>query len=200
VISERKLAANRRNAAQSTGPRTRAGKLRSCRNALKHGLASTCIDYKIELPEIENLTCLILGDRPEAAALEYARDAAFAELTILATREARAEYFQSIADQSSMFTPRFLQLRWEAKRQAALERFEWQRQALLVTRRRRLARKIARACYEEAEASNKFLQPPVQLEQVAKDILNLDRYERQAIARRNRALRQLDAIRQTEHE
>ena len=200
MISERKLAANRLNAARSTGPRTQAGKLRSCRNALKHGLASSHADYKIKFPEIENLTCLIIGDRPEAAAREYARDVAFAELTILATREARAEYFQSIADQSSMFTPSFLQLRWQAKRQAALDRLDWQRQAFLLISRRRLARKIARSCYERAEASNKFLQPPVQLEQVAKDILNLDRYERRAIARRNRALRQLDALRQTEHE
>jgi hypothetical protein len=135
-----------------------------------------------------------------AATREYARDAAFAELTILAIRAARTAYFQTNADQSSMFTPSFLQLRWEAKRQAALERIEWQRQALLLTRRRRLARKIARECYEKAEASNKFLQPPVQLEQVAKDILNLDRYERQAITRRNRAFRQLDAIRQAENE
>ncbi|MHB8383418.1 MAG: hypothetical protein ACYDC3_13905 [Candidatus Binataceae bacterium] len=37
-ISERKLAANRRNAARSTGPRTASGKKRSALNALKHGM------------------------------------------------------------------------------------------------------------------------------------------------------------------
>jgi hypothetical protein len=39
-ISANRLAANRRNAVRSTGPRTAAGKKRSARNALKHGLCA----------------------------------------------------------------------------------------------------------------------------------------------------------------
>jgi hypothetical protein len=39
-ISPSQLAANRANAAHSTGPRTPTGKLASSRNSLKHGLAS----------------------------------------------------------------------------------------------------------------------------------------------------------------
>ena len=37
ALSERRLAANRRNAARSTGPRTAKGKARVARNAIKHG-------------------------------------------------------------------------------------------------------------------------------------------------------------------
>jgi len=44
--SPRRVAANRRNAQRSTGPRTAAGKKRASRNAIKHGLCSphACLD------------------------------------------------------------------------------------------------------------------------------------------------------------
>jgi hypothetical protein len=40
MISERKIAANRRNACKSTGPRSHAGKNRTRGNAARHGLAA----------------------------------------------------------------------------------------------------------------------------------------------------------------
>jgi len=39
IVSDRRLAANQRNAALSTGPRTVKGKMVSRNNALRHGLA-----------------------------------------------------------------------------------------------------------------------------------------------------------------
>ena len=44
MASKRQIAANRRNAAKSSGPRTQQGKARSRRNALRHGLSATLID------------------------------------------------------------------------------------------------------------------------------------------------------------
>src|SRR5258706_12572982 len=41
MVSEQKLAANRRNAQKSTGPRTLSGKAIASRNAIKHGLCSS---------------------------------------------------------------------------------------------------------------------------------------------------------------
>jgi len=49
-ISERKLQANRANAKRSTGPKTKAGKAASRRNALKHGIASCSVDLPIVTP------------------------------------------------------------------------------------------------------------------------------------------------------
>jgi hypothetical protein len=39
MATARQIAANRRNAQRSTGPRTAAGKSTSSRNALRHGLS-----------------------------------------------------------------------------------------------------------------------------------------------------------------
>jgi hypothetical protein len=51
-ISERKLAANRKNALLSTGPRTARGKARSSMNALKHGM----LTRRLVIAELEGET------------------------------------------------------------------------------------------------------------------------------------------------
>jgi hypothetical protein len=56
-VSERRLAANRANAAHSTGPRTPEGKTRSSRNSRKHGFAAAkfAVVRLEELDSLENL-------------------------------------------------------------------------------------------------------------------------------------------------
>jgi len=62
MTSEAKIAANRRNAQRSTGPRTASGKSRVRRNALKHGLAALVVRDPAVTAEVEQLAAAIGTD------------------------------------------------------------------------------------------------------------------------------------------
>jgi hypothetical protein len=51
MTSDRQIAANRSNAARSTGPRTATGKSRSRRNAYRHGLCAETVITAVEEPD-----------------------------------------------------------------------------------------------------------------------------------------------------
>jgi hypothetical protein len=71
VASERQIAANRRNAGKSTGPRYRGGKKRACQNAYCHGLSLNIGASAAEAKQIETLARKIARDAdrdPEDAA------------------------------------------------------------------------------------------------------------------------------------
>lgn len=79
MISTAQLDANRRNAQQSTGPRTAAGKARSAQNAVKHGFTGRLL---------VGLQCGPFADNP--AELEKFVQAVLAELAPVTAQE-RAE-------------------------------------------------------------------------------------------------------------
>lgn len=59
MSSEAKIAANRRNAQKSTGPRSAAGKARTRHNAFKHGLAAP---DSYDAKEIDDLAVEFVAD------------------------------------------------------------------------------------------------------------------------------------------
>ena len=66
MTSEAKLAANRRNALKSAGPKTAEGKARSSANALTHGLTAKHFVAKGEsIAEFERLSQSVLAQFPE---------------------------------------------------------------------------------------------------------------------------------------
>jgi hypothetical protein len=92
--SERKIAANRSNAKKSTGPRSKAGRLR--RNALRHGLAITIRTDPKYSDDIEYLAGMMSRARGRQQVSDIARDAAEAVLDLNRIRKIRASLFDTI--------------------------------------------------------------------------------------------------------
>jgi hypothetical protein len=86
MASERQVAANRRNALKSTGPRSEAGKRRASRNAYRHGLAAAVGHSVTGAAEIDALASAIA-----VAATGFGAAAADAEILAFARAAAHAE-------------------------------------------------------------------------------------------------------------
>ncbi len=98
MTSDQKVAANRRNAERSTGPRSQVGKSRSSRNALKHGLAIPLRNDPKAAEEIRELAATIAGEaRTDETVLAYAGTVAEAELDLFHIRIARVQLLNALA-------------------------------------------------------------------------------------------------------
>ena len=82
MVTARQIAANRRNAHRSTGPRSRAGRKRSSRNSFRHGLAAGVITNAERIKHIERLARKIAGATTDIVTLECARTIAQAEFDL----------------------------------------------------------------------------------------------------------------------
>jgi hypothetical protein len=72
MTSQRQIAANQRNAKNSTGPRTSNGKLRSRQNALRHGLTAETVIGVLERPEqYQEFENSILADYRPRSTVEH---------------------------------------------------------------------------------------------------------------------------------
>jgi hypothetical protein len=88
MASERQVAANRRNAQMSTGPRSESGKKRSSKNAFVHGL-SVPITSASNV-QVKDLSRQFAGDTTNAKILFLAEAAAEAQLDLERVRKAKA--------------------------------------------------------------------------------------------------------------
>jgi hypothetical protein len=84
VASDRQIAANRRNAGASTGPRSSSGKQRASYNAYRHGLAAGSPRLA---DVIERYARNIAGKHASPLILECARAAAQAHFDLARIRE-----------------------------------------------------------------------------------------------------------------
>ena len=148
MTSAAKIAANRRNARKSTGPRSQAGKMRSRRNAFRHGLAIPIASDIVLAGHIEPLTNELAATATQPAQHAAARIAALAQLELARAQSVKVQ----IIDRAAQITQ---------------EKNSYDSNTLAV----------------------------LGYAQQLKMLVQLDRYERRALSRRNRALRALDLTR-----
>ena len=130
MATERQIAANRANAQRSTGPKTAAGKLRSSRNAFRHGLS---LPLRLDTEASAKADAIARVLAPDVASedqLMAANEVAQAQLELLRIRAVRAELMAMVDLASGDIEP--------LQRLAALDRYE----RFAHTKRRRTSRKL----------------------------------------------------------
>ena len=171
----------------ATGPRTAAGKMRSRRNARRHGLAvPVCLDPEVS-PMVDKVALQIAGPAASSVVMQLARLAAVAQLDLIRCRQARRRRFeddpsdeQGIFDEllSDPFIMRYLlKQRWcqtNGKDTKISGLNDLPKETLDVYWDRALTRR-----------SRTFIE----------DLLAIDRYEHRALTQRNRALQNIDCQR-----
>ena len=98
MASERQIAANRRNAKKSSGPRSAAGKDRASNNAYRHGLFSRRARAAVA-EETEAFARKIADRTSGAIALEHARIVAEADNELALIRDAK----RALIDRTDIF-------------------------------------------------------------------------------------------------
>lgn len=173
MASERQIAANRRNARNSTGPKSRSGKRRSATNARTHGLSEP-IAVRAEYARlIDELADKIAGETPSAVRRAYARTIAECEVELRRVLCVRV----SLIEQARL-------TEWthaESEASPLAERSQSQGSAAPATKKEASPRDL----YHDAEAIRCLLP----------DLAKLSRYERRAAAKRDRAVRRLLELR-----
>jgi hypothetical protein len=177
MATERQIAANRRNARRSTGPRSRAGKKRASRNSYRHGLSSGVATSAEFAKHVESLARKIAGCGADAVSLEVARAVARAEFELAQIRRVRVALIARMAEFGELEVPDPLRTCRDVIRSlTSIDR--------------------GRPCDLPTPPSVPSTEPERSAEAVRRalpELLKLDRYERRATARRDRATRHLIA-------
>jgi hypothetical protein len=184
MASERQIAANRRNADKSTGPRSEPGKKRASQNAYRHGLTVRPSSVEFER-QVEVLARQIAGDAEDKMTLEDARVAAEAELELARVRQVKTALIERIVAFGGFECPKHFrsdeaEVRWVIAR---LEHYEGLRARPIGPRRPKAVDPLATMPAEEPQRSAEAAR------RILRDLVHLHRYECRAVTRRDRAIR-----------
>jgi hypothetical protein len=177
MATERQIAANRQNARKSTGPRSRAGKRRASQNAYRHGLSYGVAAAAQFAKHVEALAQKIAGRGADAVTLEIARSIARAELDLVQIRRTKVALIARMSEFGELEVPNSLQTSRDVMR--FLASFD---------------RGLPLSLTVPAPPSMPASEPERSAEAVRRalpELLKLDRFERRATARRDRASRHI---------
>jgi hypothetical protein len=185
MASERQIAANRRNARKSTGPRSGAGRKRATRNAYRHGLTLNITSTAAVAKQLDKLARKIAGNTDDAITLERAREIAQAELELARVRRAKVALIERARAFGELDPPQAFSTVTEIKRFFnALDRGR-----LIVPKP---IDSSATMPSQEPDRSAEAIR------RVLPELRKLERYERRAAARRDRAVLNL-VVEQSEY-
>jgi hypothetical protein len=182
MASERQIAANRRNAQKSTGPKSPAGKKRASRNAYRHGLAAYEAVTGDRAKRVEALSRTIAGAEADVDMLELARSAARAECDLAQIRCLKNALLDPISAESPCSLPS-----GEIKDRVATRRSRTASSPSLPSPPPRAKHSFATLNAVAARRGALGL------------LKTLDRYERRASGRRESAVRQITARKIYQH-
>ena len=174
MATERQIAANRVNAGKSTGPRSKAAKKRASRNAYRYGLSLSLTSSAAIAKRLDVLARKIAGNSKNEIILEHARAAAQAELDLARVRQVKVALIERVSAFGSLDLPqvgiRYLKSILSGRSLPALPQRIDPSATMPTEEPERTAEAVRRALPELAK---------------------LDRYESRAVARRDRAIRQI---------
>jgi hypothetical protein len=181
MTSERQIAANRRNAHNSSGPRSTGGKKRAAQNAYWHGLAAAIPLSRKFSDDVERLARKLTDGNDSPLAPAYARSAAEAFLELAEVRRVKIALIGSMVafdeeDASSALDPLHADLTDFKDTSVAAPNMT--AAPLSLPRPHQQSDSYAAA-----------------LRRALPYLLKLNRYEKRAASRLARALRELDILR-----
>jgi len=130
MATEKQIAANRANALKSTGPKTLAGKLKSSRNAYRHGLSCSLRLDPVTSAKADAIAQALVGEDANEEKLRLVAEFADAQLELQRIRSTRADLMAKV----DLNHPDIHEL----QRLVALDRYE----RYAHTKRRRASRKF----------------------------------------------------------
>jgi hypothetical protein len=195
MTSDLKIVTNRKNAKNSTGPRTNDGKSRASHNALRHGLAAVNFPDDGHTEKVERMARAICKDDTDS--LKYMEALIIVESQVLLARVRAARVTALEGVEKERENERGSRSDGEIENWTVAPRLEIKtaKQAGKPVVPRSMRPREAPMRADGLRVAGARRPSHEGLRRVLPELISLERYERRALSRRRRALRRLETLR-----